>query len=120
MAYFINEEHQERYEKFLAEANVEQKEYTKQAVLYLLSSVQKVSDNMNRFFVLKGGYINPDEAEKEDLSTGEKLVVGLAFNLFNGYESEEMNLSPYYVLSWLDSTLRKVYVEALEMKMGSN
>jgi Family of unknown function (DUF6075) len=118
MTYFVNGEHQTKFENFLGEAKVGEKEYTVQAVLYLLSSVPRIADNINQFFVLSGKYINPDEDIIMSMGSGERIIVALAYNLYNGYELEGVNLSPNYVLSWLDSDLKKVYVEALSLKMG--
>jgi hypothetical protein len=118
MTYFIKGEHKKQYERFLSEANVGEREYTNQTVLYLLSSIPNVANNMEQFFDLNGKYIKPDETDNMDLSTGEWIIVGLAFNLFNGYVIDKDILSPHYVLSWLDSDLKKVYVEALSMNMG--
>ncbi|PLS19570.1 hypothetical protein CVD28_03895 [Bacillus sp. M6-12] len=120
MTYFVNGEHEAKYDEFLQEANVGEKEYTVQSVLYLLSSVPKIAKNIEQFFVLKGKYINPDEAERMELSTGERIIVGLAFNLYNGYEMEGVDLSPHTVLSWLDKNLKNAYVQALGIKMGTN
>lgn len=118
MAYFINGEHQKRYEEFLRKANVGERETTVQTVLYLLSSIPAVSENIESFFNFNGKYMESYEEECISLSTGEWIIVALAYNLYNGYIVDQSIISPHYALSWLDSELRQVYFQALQLKSG--
>lgn len=118
MAYFNDSHHQERYERFVKESNVGERETSIQTVLYLLSSIPAVSEDIEKFFNLKGKYMETYESECINLSTGEWIIVALAYNLYNGYVVDDRIISPHYALSWLDSGLRQVYFQALQLKTG--
>lgn len=118
MTYFVNPEHQKRYEKLVREANVGERESTVRTVFYLLSSTPILYRNMEMFFNVKGNYMESYDEDAIGLSTGERIIVALAHNLFNGYVVDPKVVSPHYVLSWLDHSLRQVYFQALQLKLG--
>lgn len=120
MIYFIDSMHESNYENLLKKANVTEKETTIKAVLYLLASSQMLVENYKEFFVIPGKYINPSGLEIVNLSAGEKKIVALAFNLFNGYESEEINVAPYSLFSLVDNDIQRVFLQAVEIKFSSS
>lgn len=120
MTYFIDDEHKTNYVRLLQESNVSEGETTVKAVLYLLATTQKIVHNLNDYFVVPGKYINLSGLEKEDISFGEKRIVSFAFNLFNGYESEDVNVSPYSLFSGVDKDVQSAFIQALEIKFATN
>lgn len=118
MTYFINADHQARFEQLVQEAGVGERETTVQTVLYLLSSVPSVFKNIEMFFNVTGKYMESYDEDSIGLSTGERVIVALAYNLFNGYVVDQTVISPHYALSWLDHGLRQVYFQALQLKSG--
>lgn len=120
MIYFIDSVHEKKYETLLKESNVTEKETTAKAVLYLLASSHMLAMNYKEFFEVPGKYINPSGIENVKLSAGEEKIVALAFNLFNGYESEEINVTPYSLFSLVDKDFQRVFLQAVEIKFTSN
>lgn len=119
MAYFKSENHEKVFNEAIEIAGISEMDYTNRAVLYLLTSVDRVAENINRIYELKGQYINPDGINSLCLSRGEQFIVASAFNLYNGYQMEGINISPYSVLSYVDEEYIKVYLNGLQLKTGS-
>jgi hypothetical protein len=115
--FFRNAQHQENFEKVLViKPEMKNKE---KIIIYLLTSIPVVAENLGEFYTIipKGdyeGYIELDGIKKYSLSTGERMVVGVAFNLFNGFNIGE-EITPYAIRSNVDKEVFKVYAEAIGM-----
>ena len=56
--------------------------------------------------------IRPDVLESIDFSSGERKVLLLAFNLYNGWECP----SPHDIFTILDSNMREIALRAIQIR----
>lgn len=116
---FVSNEHKEAMEKALEKAGaVKEITCSIEAPLYVLTSIQvfQMESNLEKVFNFAGGYFDPDAVEEFSLSTGERILFGLAINLYNGYVLDGLELSPHQAMGWLSKEHREVCLSALNYR----
>lgn len=113
--YFLDERHEHTFNEFVSKAEqcIYKPNQSTLRVLYILSASERIVQNIDHFFIFDGNYPLFEGIRNVSLSTGERYLVALAFNLYNGYRVEAVDLSPYALLSILDRDFVKVYQSAL-------
>lgn len=115
--FFIGEKHRQAFLEALKKADISADEKRSfQASLYVLTSVPALREAMDRFVNYQGQYILWDDLEQMNLSTGERIMAGIAMNVYNGRIMDGIRMNPADDLSVLDKDLRKVYLAALHYK----
>jgi len=114
--FFLGKEHKRAFEEALKKANVTSK--TIQTSLYLMTAIPQVAQRLNEVFEFNGCYFYPDSIDKFNLSTGERILFGLAINLYNGYQIKGIPLTPY-AIGCLDQMYKKVFLSALDYRFAS-
>lgn len=82
--------------------------------LYLLTSFPRLAYNIEDYLTEHG--LDVEKLMNLRLSSGERAVVALALNIYNGYLSDEVSLNPYELFGCLDEEYRNVVVKALEFR----
>lgn len=115
--FFRNQQHEENFKKVMTiKPKMKNKE---KIIIYLLTSIPIVANNLDDFYKVipmgdYEGYIELIGVDKYSLSRGERIVVGVAFNIFNGINIGE-EITPFAVRSSVDKEVFKVYAEAIGM-----
>jgi len=83
---------------------------------YLLSSYEDIY-NKARKYISSDGIKFKNMLSKQDFSTGEKILVKLAANLFN---SNNYDIAPIDIIGYLDDELFDVAMSAIMMRRNEN
>lgn len=111
---FLGNPHYEAFKDALKKANVADGNRSFQVALYVLTAVPSLRKNIDAIVNFQGKYLNPDGVNRLNLSMGERIMVGLALNLYNGFEMKGIPGNPCAQLSCIDNDLKKIYLSALE------
>lgn len=82
MKKFIDDEHLENYNFYLEKSNTSDDLYRK-SLFYILSSLYKFRNNINKIYDFKENLIIPEVIEEIYLSDSERGLLKLAFHLYN-------------------------------------
>lgn len=82
------------------------------ALFYVLGSVPKFVTLQDEIYNFKEHAIRPNVLESIDFSSGERKVLLLAFNLYNGWECP----SPHDIFTILDSNMREIALRAIQIR----
>ncbi|WP_283747704.1 hypothetical protein [Bacillus thuringiensis] len=93
---FVNESHQLQYNHFISYI----KSKKEQAIIYLLTSVGCPDEIVSQLYSFDGSYMEYNQklfkALNNELSEKKRMIIAVAFNLFNGADvTDELNLSRY-------------------------
>jgi hypothetical protein len=113
---FISKEHEEKFMESLKKAESTHSNVHMQVALYVLTAVPNLANKLDLFVNFKGRYVTPEGVNRANLSEGERVMAGLAINLFNGHELNGLPSSPVNQMALVDKALRKVYLSALEYR----
>ena len=103
---FVSAEHEVGFQEAMKSVNGRSVE----VCLYLLTAVKPVREKMQDVWK---GYVDFNVLENVNLSDGERALVALALNLYNGYEMEDVSLSPTRLFGSVDNDLKQVVLSAL-------
>jgi hypothetical protein len=114
--FFISKQHEETFVDALKKANATNGNKPLQVALYVLTAMPSLADKLDLLVNFQGGYIDPDGVNRSNFSQGERIMIGLAVNLYNGYELMGIPASPFNQMASVDHQLRRVYLSALEYR----
>ncbi|OWZ84384.1 DUF6075 family protein [Natranaerobius trueperi] len=112
---FINEEHKERFYKYIERDGTPKEELDRMALFYILSKLVN-EKGIELFYDFNSRLINPEYLEKVHLSSGEKRMIKLAFNLYNGYKSKDDCQTVYDTFYNLDPYNLQVAINGIQIR----
>lgn len=116
--YFLNQEHFNAYEECVNRGQISEKATTFRSVLYLLTATNSIREYLDELVSVLGQYITPDGLEGLNISCGERTLVLVAYNLYNGYSIPEYDLSPNRLFENLGDEYKQIVLNAIELKFG--
>lgn len=113
---FLGKQHEESFINALKKANATTGDRTIQTVLYVLTAMPSVAQRLDYAFDFRAGYVNAEFVNRNRLSVGERILFGLAMNLYNGYQLDGVPTNPYQAMGMIDTDHRRVYLSAIEYR----
>ncbi|MFF2531623.1 DUF6075 family protein [Brevibacillus sp. NPDC058079] len=113
---FISKQHEETFIYSLKKAKASTGNRPLQVALYVLTALPNLKDRLEILVNFQGGYLNPDGVNHANFSQGEKIMIRLANNLFNGVEMLGVPTSPFNQMANVDKEMKRVYLSALEYR----
>lgn len=116
MKKFIDDKHQETYNKYLAKDSTAEDDLYRQSFFYILSSLDKFRKNINEIYDFKEKFIVPEGLEKIYLSGSERGLLKLAYHLYNS--SYEFNLDSAF--SNFESKRQIIALNAIQIRYNGD
>jgi len=107
-------EQEERYFTLLAKDHTHPTDNYRQALFHIFAGSEDLYSKVEYFYDFKDHSIIPEGLEEVDLSSSSWKMVKLAFNLYNGYPSDD----PLTLLSGLDDQNFEVCLRAMRLRFG--
>lgn len=107
-------EQEERYFNLLAKDHTHPTDNYRQALFLVFSGSEDLCSKVEYFYDFKDHSIILEGLEEVDLSSSSRKMVKLAFNLYNGYPSDD----PLTLLSGLDDHNFEVCLEAMRLRFN--
>lgn len=113
---FLNDIHDRRYHHFISKDGCHFADLERGALFYVFAGNDGLTDQIEKLYDFKKRCILPDVKEVDELplSSGEKALVRLAYNLFNGYTDMRCDLDS--IMFSLDCNNRKLAIQAIEQR----
>jgi len=106
------------YQKILEKAKVTEGDLERKSLFYILANNNDLYYKINAIYDFKGGFIRPECLEEGtvDFCGSSRSLVKLAFNLFNGYQTE--NDDPLNILYNLDEENFEIALKAIRIRFN--
>lgn len=108
---FMDQQHKDNFNRLMTEAKVSSGDMDRVAMFYVIAGNTDLMNKVRALYDFKNKEIYLDWAERADFSGGARRLVALAFNLFNGYET-----NPYNTFGILDCENRELAHRAIRVR----
>lgn len=116
---FLTKEHENRLVNLLKRDKTQATDVERLALFYIIAGNTDLYNKVSCIYNFTGHHIEPDciYDGSVDFCSSSRSLVRLAYNLFNGYQDD--NLSPVEVLSSLDADNFYLATESLNIRFGN-
>lgn len=104
----------ENYYKLIERDNTNPKDNERRAIFTIFSENEDLYSKVNSLYDFHNHWIKTDCFEKVDLSSGNRKMVELAFNLYNNYDCS----TPLEIFSHLDSDNYNLAMKAINIRFN--
>lgn len=116
-------EHSLRLVSMMEESGIEDTDKERMALFYIISGNDDLFESRYAIYDFKSDYspygtIRLDCFETTDFSSGVRKLLLLAFNLYNGYNQSDTNMTPVGLLLGLDKENLRLAYEAMQFRFS--
>lgn len=117
--YFKDAGHKKRLLELLLIDNTHAEDRERLSLFYIVSSDLDTYNKFNKYlYDFQENWIIPEGLSEVDLSSSQKKLVHMGFNLYNNYNNSEQQITMLDVFNGLDSDNFKVAIEGIKIRFN--